>query len=85
MGSELRYAHKILLTLIGSTKELQKKTLSALYEMGTEGDFERTENLRVDKILEKLSEDKEMPDIIGDVERILRKKIQRHLSKNTKN
>lgn len=82
MSAKLKYTHKLLLSLIGSSKDLQKKTLSALYEMGTDGDFSRTGNSKVDAALEALMNDDEMPDIIGEVHDLLEKKIKTHLKKS---
>ena len=80
-----KYTHKILLALIGTDKDLQEKTLSALYEMGKDGDFDRTGNKKIDEKLEKLLEDEDMPDIIGNVHDLLTKKIKTHLRKSAKN
>lgn len=80
MSAKQKHTHKLLLALIGSTKALQEKTLMALYEIGTEGDFERTGTKKVDSALEKLMEDDEMPDIIGEISDSLQKKIKTHLS-----
>lgn len=76
-----KYTHKLLLALIGSSKDLQEKTLSAVYEMGKDGDFSRTGNKKVDARLEILLEDEDMPEIIGDIDALLDKKIKTHLSK----
>jgi hypothetical protein len=81
MTFKLKYSHKFLLALIGSSKELQKKTLSALYEMGTDGDYTDTENSKIDKLLQELMNEEEMPDSIGEIYDLLQKKIKRHLTK----
>lgn len=82
MTITLKYAHNLLVALSGSTKELQKKTLVALYEMATEGDFTRTMNKKVDAQLEKLLDDEDMADTVGEIYELLEKKIKTHLSKN---
>jgi hypothetical protein len=82
MSAKQKHTHKLLLALIGSTKQLQDKTLSALYEMSTEGDFERTGTKKVDTALANLMKDEEMPDIVGEIYDSLQKKIKIHLSKN---
>lgn len=81
MSGKQKYAHTLLLALIGSTKSLQERTLSALYELAKEGDFERTGNKKIDSTLVKLMEDDDMADSIGDVYDSLEKKIKTHLSK----
>lgn len=83
MSTKQKYTQKLLLALIGKKKDLQNKTLSAVYEMGIEGDFSRTGDKKIDMILEKLVEDDEMPDIVGDIHSLLEKKIKTHLIKNT--
>jgi hypothetical protein len=83
MSTKQKYTQKLLLALIGSKKSLQHQTLSALYEMGKDGDFTATGNSKIDAILEQLLEEEEMPDSIGEIYELLRKKIKTHLS--TKN
>jgi hypothetical protein len=82
MNTKQKYTHKLLLALIDSDKSLQEKTLSALYELGTDGDYTSTENKKVDAVLKKLANDEEMPDIIGEIHDSLKKKIKTHMSKN---
>lgn len=81
MSFKLKYSHKFLLALIGSDKQIQKKTLSALYEMGTDGDYTDTGNSKVDKLLEKLMNEEDMPDFIGEIYELLQKKIKTHFTK----
>jgi len=83
MSTKQKYTQKLLLALIGSKKSLQDKTLSALYEMGTDGDFTRIGHSKVDAILETLLEEEEMSDSAGEIYDSLQKKIKTLLS--TKN
>jgi hypothetical protein len=80
MSAKQKYTQKLLLALIGTKKQLQTSTLSALYEMATEGDFGRTGDKKVDSILETLLEDDEMSDIVGEIHELLEKKIKTHLT-----
>lgn len=80
MSAKQKYTQKLLLALIGAKKELQTSTLSAVYEMGIEGDFRRTGDKKIDRILDTLLEDDEMPDIVGEIVELLEKKIKTHLT-----
>lgn len=82
MSAKLKHTHKLLLSLIGTSKELQKKTLSALYEIGKDGDFTRTGNTKVDAALDELMNDEEMPDLVGEIYESLQKKVKIHLNKS---
>jgi hypothetical protein len=83
MSTKQKYTQKLLLALIGSKKNLQDQTLSALYQMATDGDFTATGHSKVDAILETLLDEEEMSDSIGEIYELLGKKIKTHLS--TKN
>ena len=83
-GDNIFYGNRIFFALRGKSKNIQEKTLMALYELGKDGDFSRTGDETVDRALEKFSEVEDVFDIVGDVYDHVEKKIKKTKAKTIK-
>lgn len=77
----------ILHDIITRVPDVHDKVMSALYEIGTEGDFTRTGNAEADQVLEEVASDEDSAILAGEVSDDLKNMLgarRRRKSKKTR-
>lgn len=66
------YKFRLFTMIQNDSKKVKENVLSALYEMGKDGDFTRLGINRIDSLLEEILYHEEMSDFIGELYENLR-------------
>lgn len=73
-----KYYNLLFPIIQNARKDVIKKILKAIYEMGKDGDFNRLGNKEIDNILEDLYNEEDMPDFIGELYYLLSENSTEH-------